>query len=349
MLTKSGGSLRAVLIVSVLSSAIAGFAQGAESKAAAVQTFALTDASAITAQNVKVEAADYLGRKCVRVTGLPDKDGFALLKDVDFQDGVIEAEIALKVTTPPGVRMPGFVGIAFRAIPDASKYELFYLRPGNSHAPDQAMRNHSVQYTSEPEHGWYTLRRNWPWVYESHAELAFEKWTKVRIEVAGRTAKLYVNGEVSPALVVDGLKGESLHGGVALWGYAGEEAYFSNVRITSATPAVVKNGADVAGEWKVRLTTDFGMFDGSMKLSREGGKVIGSWSGSFGQNLPVAGTWRDGYVELSFAGNWTAEMPGGNPGAVTASFAGWIDGNSAKGRARVIERADGQWSAEKQP
>jgi len=349
MPTKAGECLSLVLVAAVLSLAVACFAQGAESKAAAVQTFALTDTGSIADQNVKTEAVEYLGRKCVRVNGLPDKDGFALLKDVDFQDGAIEAEIALKVTTPPGVRMPGFVGIAFRAMPDASKYELFYLRPGNSHAPDQAMRNHSVQYTSEPEHGWYTLRRNWPWVYESHAELAFEKWTKVRIEVAGRTAKLYVNGEDSPALVVDGLKGESLHGGVALWGYAGEEAYFSNVRITPATPMPVKNGLDIAGEWKVRLTTDFGMFDGSMKLSRDGGKVTGNWSGAFGQNLPVTGTWRDGYVELSFAGNWTAEMPGGNPGPVTATFAGWIDGNSAKGRARVIERADGQWSAEKQP
>jgi hypothetical protein len=336
-----------LLISTVFVAAVGGWAQGANT--GGPQSFPLTDTSAIVERNVKAEAVEYLGRKCVRVTGLPDKDGFALLKDTDFQDGVIEAEIALKVTAPPGVRMPGFVGIAFRAMPDASKYELFYLRPGNSHSLDQSMRNHTVQYTSEPEHGWYTLRRNWPWVYESHAELAFEKWTKVRIEVAGRTAKLYVNGEESSALVVDGLKGESLHGSVALWGYEGEEAYFSNVRITPAAPAAVKNGSDVAGEWKVRLATDFGAFDGTMKLAREGGKVAGSWSGAFGQNLPVTGTWRDGYVELSFEGNWTAEMPGGNPGSVTANLAGWMDGGSAKGRARVIGRADGQWSGEKQP
>ena len=334
-----------LLMSAVLVAAVEGRAQSAN--AGAAQSLPLTDTSALVERNVKAEAVGYLGRKCVRVTGLPDKDGFALLKDTDFQDGAIEAEIALKVTTPPGVRMPGFVGIAFRAMPDASKYELFYLRPGNSHSPDQAMRNHTVQYTSEPEHGWYTLRRNWPEVYESHAELAFEKWTKVRIEVAGRTAKLYVNGEESPALVVDGLKGESLHGGVALWGYAGEEAYFSNVRITSAAPMVVKNGSDAVGEWKVRLATDFGAFDGTMKLSRDGEKVTGSWSGAFGQNLPVTGTWRDGYVELSFGGNWTAEMPGGNPGPVTGNLAGWVDGNSAKGRVRVIGRADGQWSGEK--
>ena len=64
----------------------------------------------------------------------------------------------------------------------------FYLRPGNSDSPDQPQRNHAVQYAAEPGFGWYRLRREWPSVYESHAELAMETWTKVRIEVAGRAA-----------------------------------------------------------------------------------------------------------------------------------------------------------------
>ncbi len=135
------------------------------------QTFALSDTQDLVLLNVKAEAVEYKGRKAVRLTKDVTKDGFALLRGSDFQDGTIEADIALKITTPPGVRMPGFVGIAFRARPDASRYELFYLRPGNSHAEDQAMRNHVVQYTSEPDFGWYKLRREWPWVYESHAEL----------------------------------------------------------------------------------------------------------------------------------------------------------------------------------
>jgi hypothetical protein len=324
----------------------------------AVQTFPLTDVSGIVEHGVKAEAIEYLGRKAVRVTPTGES-GLAMLRGVDFQDGVIEAEIALKVTTPPGVRMPGFVGIAFRTQldesksdagkPDASKYELFYLRPGNSHSDDQAMRNHSVQYTSEPEFSWYRLRRNWPEVYESHAELQFAHWTRVKIEVVGRSAKLYLNGDESPSLVVDGLKGEILHGGVGLWGYDGEEAYFSDVKITPAAPKPVKNGSDAAGTWAVKLMTDFGAFDGVMKLARDGGAVSGSWTGSFGESLPVTGTWRDGYVELSFAGAWTKEMPGGNPGPVTANLAGWIDGDGAGGRVRVLGRADGRWSAERKP
>jgi hypothetical protein len=106
------------------------------------QTFALTDATALVPVNVKAAAAEYKGRKAVFITrDAPKtrdeaKDGFARLKDVDFQDGTIEGEIALKITAPPGPpgmrRSPGFVGIAFRARPDASHYDLFYLRPGNS-------------------------------------------------------------------------------------------------------------------------------------------------------------------------------------------------------------------------
>src|SRR5437899_10861329 len=119
----------------------------------------------------KAETVEYQGRKAVRLTTQSDKDIFAFLKGVQIQDGTIEGDIALKITTPPGVRMPGFVGIAFRARPDGSRYELFYLRPGNARSDDQAMRNHSVQYVSPPDFDWYKLRREWPWVYEAQADL----------------------------------------------------------------------------------------------------------------------------------------------------------------------------------
>ncbi len=311
-----------------------------------VQTFPLHDTTGlIPTRNVKADAVEYQGRRAVRLAYEGQEDGFAVLPGTDFQDGVIEVEIALKVSTPPGIRNPGFIGIAFRARPDASHYELFYLRPGNAVAQDQAMRNHAVQYDSEPGFGWYRLRRQWPWVYESHAELKPETWTKVKIEVAGRMAKLYVNGSENPALIVDGLKGEDLRGAVALWGYANEEAYFSNVRITAATPQNIKNGSDISGAWNLRYSSDAGVLEGSLRLNREGSKVTGTWSGALGENCPVTGTWRDGYIELSFPGEWPKDAGLGVPGPVTASLAGWIDGNAGKGRMRVEAHSDGQWAA----
>jgi hypothetical protein len=330
--------------VTVLAAASCLFAQ----TSARVQTFPLRDTAGLIAPKVKTEAVQYLGRKSVRLTiEGEDHEGLALLPGTDFQDGVIEADIALKVTVPPGVRYPGFVGIAFRVRPDASHYELFYLRPGNSEAADQAMRNHAVQYVSEPDFGWYRLRRQWPWVYESHAALAMETWTKVRIEVAGRAAKLYLNGSAKPSLVVDGLKGEDLHGAVGLWSFTGEEAYFSNVRITPAAPRNLKNESDVAGSWEMRYSNDVSGMDGLMELHRDGNKVTGTWSGPLGDDRAITGTWRNGYVELSFAGEWPKESRLGTPGSVNAFLTGWIDGDSGKGRMRVEGRSDGAWVAKR--
>jgi hypothetical protein len=313
---------------------------------ARAQTFPLRDPAGLIAPTVKPEAVKYLGRDAVRITmDGEDHEGLALLPGTDFQDGVIEADIALKSALPPGVRFPGFVGIAFRARADASHYELFYLRPGNSDAPEQPMRNHTVQYSSEPDFGWYPLRREWPSVYESHAELAMETWFTVRIEVAGRAAKLYLNGSSRASLVVDGLKGEDLHGLVGLWSYTNEEAYFSNVRITPAAPQPVKNGSEIAGTWEMRYASDAGGMGASMVLRRDGNKVAGTWSGPLGQDRAVTGTWRNGYVELSFPGEWPKESRQGSPGPVKAFLAGWIDGEAGKGRMRVEGRSDGSWVA----
>ena len=309
-----------------------------------VQTFALDETKGLIERNVKLESVEYQGRKAVRLTK-ESEDGFALLPDSDFQDGTIEADIALKVTTPPGMRMPGFIGLAFRARTDGSHFELFYVRPGNSQSQDQAMRNHSVQYCSEPDHGWYALRRAWPGVYEAYAELQLEVWTHVKIEVAGRSAKLYLNGSAKPSLVVDGLKGEDLHGAVALWGYPGEESYFSKLRITHTAAQPVKNGGEASGAWDVKFGTDAGGFQGSLKLNREGNNLTGTWSGDLGEDRPVAGTWRDGYVELNFTATWPKDWPQGAAGELTTTLAGWIDGASAKGRMKVEGRAHGQWTA----
>lgn len=305
------------------------------------QTFALTDTKDLVLEpGVKAEAVEYRGRKAIRLTrDATDEAALAVVHGTQFHDGTIEVDIATKVIAPPGVRRPGFSGIAFRVGPDPSHYELFYLRPGNSGSDDQAMRNHSVQYVSAPDFGWEKLRRQWPFIYESYADLQLDEWTKVRIDVRGRQARLYVNGSEKPSLIVDGLKGEDLQGSVALWGYTGEEAYFSNLRISNAKPEPLENGGDAAGTWDVTCATDAGGFGGTLKLVRQDATLVGIWSGAFGPDQQVSGIWRDGYVELTFSGAWP-----GQPGAVTATLAGWIDGDSAKGRMKVEGRADGRWS-----
>jgi hypothetical protein len=315
---------------------------------ARVQSFPLRYTAGLIAPKVKMEAVKYLGRRSVRITMEgEDHEGLALLPGTDFQDGVIEADIALKGTVPPGVRYAGFVGIAFRVGSDAAHYDAFYLRSGNSEAADQAMRNHSVQYVEAPDFDWYRRRRQWPSVYESHAEPAVETWTKVRIEVKGRSAKLYLNGSSKPSLVVDGLKGENLHGAVGLWSFTDEEAYFSNVRITPAAPQNLTNGSDVAGPWEILYSNDVSGMNASMELRREGNKVTGTWSGPLGESDAITGTWRNGYLELSFAGQWPTDSTEDAPGPVNVFVAGWIDGDSGKGRMRVDGCSDGAWVAKR--
>jgi len=119
------------------------------------------------------------------------------------------------------------------------------------------------------------------------------------------------------------------------------------VKITPAEPMKIANGSDVAGSWNVRYASDAGGIDASVELHRDGNSVTGRWSGGLGDNLPVTGTWRNGYVELAFDGQWPQEARQGSPGPVRAFLAGWIDGDSGKGRMRVAGRSDGTWVAKR--
>ena len=112
------------------------------------------------------------------------------------------------------------------------------------------------------------------------------------------------------------------------------------VRIINAKPEPLENGGEAAGTWDVKIASDAGGYAGTMKLVRQDSTLSGIWSGDFGPNQPVSGTWRDGYVELTFSGTWPEQ-----PGSVTATFAGWIDADSARGRMKVEGRADGRWNA----
>jgi hypothetical protein len=77
--------------------------------------------------------------------------------------------------------------------------------------------------------------------------------------------------------------------------------------------------------------------------------VTGTWSGDLGNARPVSGTWRDGYIELSFNVNWPGETPGGAAIGAVTTLAGWMAGDSAGGRMKVEGRADGRWTATRKP
>ncbi|MGO9010793.1 MAG: hypothetical protein ACLQPN_11885 [Bryobacteraceae bacterium] len=214
------------------------------SDGAAGQSFALDSIQGLQPHDVIVEAVTYQGRKAVRVMPaaaanaelLAPKNGegggIVVLPATEFQDGTIEVEVAGKPRPGATADARGFVGVAFRVAADPSKYECFYIRPTNGRADDQLRRNHSAQYISMPDYEWSRLRRETPGLYESYVDLVPGEWTKVRAEVSGTKARLYVNDAPQPVLVVNDLKHGNVKGAVALWIGLGTEAYFANLRLS---------------------------------------------------------------------------------------------------------------------
>lgn len=195
------------------------------------------DPSVLQLKNVKAESTTYQGKKAVRITDIasadtPDGARFALIPSTDFQNGLIEVDLTGDTLPESDATFRGFTGIAFRATPDGSKYESFYLRPKNGRSQDQLQRNHSAQYMSVPDYPWPRLRQETPGKYESYVDLVSGTWTRVKIEVLGETARLFVNGSDQPTLIVSDLKHGQSKGLIGLWVGPRTLAYFSNLRIT---------------------------------------------------------------------------------------------------------------------
>ena len=212
------------------------------------QRYRLDSPKGLELVDVQAEPATLEGKRGLRVTISPEAkqrlaqaaagqqvspEQLAIIDGTDFTNGVIEAEIAGAPApdAPPGAR--GFVGIAFRVKPDRRTYDAFYLRPTNGRADDQLRRNHSAQYISHPGWPWYRLRDETPGKYESYVDLEPGRWTRIRIEVQGEQARLYVHGQSQPTLVVNDLKsGADGRGAIALWIDSGTIAHFRALRVS---------------------------------------------------------------------------------------------------------------------
>jgi len=189
----------------------------------------------LVGKNVSIAQTNYKGRTGIQVIAAPgaaNASSYAAVKDVSFRDGTVEVELAGQPGAGAGPGSRGFIGIAFRLQPD-DKYEYIYLRPTNGRADDQVRRNHSTQYSSNPDFDFARSRQEAPEKYESYVDLEPGVWTKYKIEIEGRKARLYVHGAVQPCLIVNDMKLEPKEGGVALWVGPGTEGYFSNLKITA--------------------------------------------------------------------------------------------------------------------
>lgn len=127
----------------------------------------------VIAKQSKIER--YLGRDSLFLD-----DGSAWLDDANFQDGVIEFDVAASAA-------PGFHGLAFRAA-DHNNFEEVYLRSHLSDQPD------ATQYTP-------VFNGLWGWQiysgprYIQKVTIVPDRWVHVRVVVQGPRLELSVDGK----------------------------------------------------------------------------------------------------------------------------------------------------------
>lgn len=161
-----------------------------------------------------------------------DEPTFIKVNGVNFKNGTIEVKVLSRLLSDAPEFARGFIGIAFRINDSNTKYESIYIRPTNARADDQVRRNHTVQYYSYPDYKFDRLRKEAPEQYESYSDMEMNKWITMKIEVKGAKAKLFLNGNSQPSLIVNDLKlGADTSGDIGLWVDIGTEGYFSDLKI----------------------------------------------------------------------------------------------------------------------
>ncbi len=140
--------------------------------------------------------------------------GKALLKGVILEDGIIEVDIAVTGTR-------SYPGVIFRRESEGN-YERFYLRPHRAGLyPD------ALQYTPTfgGVEGWQLYHGEG---FTAGASLPPDRWIHVKIAIAGNQARVYLDNQEMPALVIGELVRGEGKGSIGLMGPQDGSAYFSN-------------------------------------------------------------------------------------------------------------------------
>lgn len=183
------------------------------------------------------QVAEYQGKTSLRVS-----KGLFYSRDTDFQDGTIEFDVYPAANA-------AFAGVAFRVQSD-DDYELIFFRPRVSRK-DQAVQYAAV-FQGAPTWQIY----NGP-PYTGPTNIPLEKWTHIKLQIAGSVAKLYVGAAAEPALVVPDLKQTPVKGKLGFWGHAGD-VYFADL---TYTPAEAVPAAPPRRDFAAGTITDWSLSD----------------------------------------------------------------------------------------
>ena len=163
----------------------------------------------------------------------PDVATYARLVGSDFHDGTIELDVRARLMHWADIDCRGFIGIVFRASEADDRFEGFYVRPRNGRSCTEPQRRiHTMQYFSYPGYTFAYFRERGIGDYEAKASIDMDEWVHIKAEVAGASAKFYVDDMEVPALVVDEMfGGANARGGVGLYVDNGTEGNFKNLSV----------------------------------------------------------------------------------------------------------------------
>jgi sugar lactone lactonase YvrE len=151
------------------------------------------------------EVIEFMGRSCLI--------GTAYLKDVEFENGVIEVDVAVT-----GAR--SYPGLIFR-MQSPLNYERFYIRPHRApYYPDALQYTHVVNGVAS----WQLCQGEG---FTALAEIPENKWIHLKMEISGNQARIYLEDMEHPALVIPNLKHGDSKGTIGLMGPRDRTAFFS--------------------------------------------------------------------------------------------------------------------------
>lgn len=199
--------------------------------------------------NVTGEIVKFQGKKVLKIErdlkALPfdsnrleatvDEKHYARLLGLDdFENGTIEVKMYSQIQDPsPYPPAAGFIGLYFRIKEDDFEFESIYLRPKVGRINSQMARNHAVQYFSYPDYKFQTLRDKFPaGSYEGSAPVMLNEWIKMRIEVNGETAEMFINDLKYSSFIVNKMLGKNKKGYVGLYVDIATIGYFKDLKVT---------------------------------------------------------------------------------------------------------------------
>jgi len=164
----------------------------------------------------------FLGRDALRL-----RNGIAVRRDVSFQDGTIDFDVAV-------TEYRSFVYIQFRLTEDGENEEI-YLRPHKTNLPD------AIQYAPvfRGQSAWQLYHGPG---YTARVPIPRNAWTHVQVVVQGQRAAFYLGDTTRPVMVIPHLAREARPGAIALRAFTPEGGAPEGVFAGAFANVVVRPG-----------------------------------------------------------------------------------------------------------